>query len=170
MKQLTTKNATETQKLAGILASVLNATHLENICLCLNGTLGVGKTCFSQGFAEGLNVVDDVLSPTFAIVHEYSGDRDILHMDLYRLEKEDLPNLALDEMIEDHIGIVLIEWADKHPDIIPNSNLVIEILFDDDWRLWNCWSNGQNPELSFALEQFYNKCIEEGFEHRKNLK
>lgn len=155
MIQLTTKNPRETQKLAALLSSHLQNIALGNICIALNGTLGVGKTCFSQGFADGLQVLDEVLSPTFAIVHEYSGAVDLLHMDFYRLEKEDLPNLALDEVIQDHQGIVLIEWAHKHPELIESGFLRVDMDFDrDDNRLVSLQVEGENPLLEQALREF----------------
>lgn len=90
---------------------------------------------------EGVGVDPaEVSSPTFAIVHEYDGAVPVLHLDLYRLESEDLPNLCLDERIDDHLayqaGIVLVEWANKHPMVLPEAALQIDIqLAEDDQRV-----------------------------------
>ena len=91
----------------------------------------MGKTCFAKGFLSALGVDDaEVSSPTFAIVHEYDTDPSVLHLDLYRLETDDLPNLALDERIDEQIedcgGFVLVEWANKHPKVLPPNAIWIE--------------------------------------------
>ena len=57
---------------------------------CLDGDLGVGKTVFTKGFAEGLGIDDDITSPTFTIVNEYhSGRIPFYHFDVYRIGDED---------------------------------------------------------------------------------
>ena len=107
-------------------------TLIENpCCIALQGDLGAGKTCFVQGFAEGMGITDDVVSPTFAIIHELSGPIDMLHSDLYRLEEHDLPNLGLEELFEDFCGVVIIEWADKFPELLPRDTLTVNISIQD---------------------------------------
>lgn len=135
---LTTSTPEETQEFARFCA-----THMPpGTAIALNGNLGAGKTCFTQGFMDGLGVdASEVSSPTFAIVHEYEGHVSVLHMDLYRLEQEDLPNLCLDERIDDHLeyneGVVLVEWANKHPSVLPPNALQIEIqILGENVRRW----------------------------------
>ena len=84
----------------------------------------MGKTCFAKGFLQSLGIDKSLVSsPTFALVHEYDTSPPVLHLDLYRLEASDLPNLGLEERIDDHIdvdqGFVLVEWADLHPHLLP---------------------------------------------------
>ena len=123
---LTSQSPEETQQLAHWMAK-----YLEPQALALVGTLGMGKTCFAKGFLSALDVDEaDVSSPTFAIIHEYDTAPSVLHLDLYRLEIDDLPNLALDERIDEQIedfgGFVLVEWANKHPKVLPPNAIWIE--------------------------------------------
>lgn len=87
----------------------------------LAGDLGAGKTQFVKGFVAGLASSADVTSPTFVLVHEYGGGRlPVYHFDFYRLENRDaILRLGFDDYIFGD-GVCLIEWADRHPDLIPN--------------------------------------------------
>lgn len=108
--------------------------------LGLIGPLGAGKTALVQGIAAGAGVPDrrQVNSPTFVIVNEYEarggggedggcrGGLRIFHIDAYRLRGgEDLAALGFEEMVER--GAVVIEWADKVLDLVPEDAVVIEI-------------------------------------------
>ena len=96
--------------------------------ICLNGDLGVGKTIFTQGFAEGLGIDEPVNSPTFTIVQQYdTGRLPLYHFDVYRLA-----NPALDECdwIDEYLfgnGITIIEWADNIKNILPEGTIRVEI-------------------------------------------
>lgn len=87
----------------------------------LSGDLGAGKTQFVKGFVAGLESGADVTSPTFVLVHEYGGGRlPVYHFDFYRLENRDaVLRLGLDDYLFSE-GVSLIEWADRHPDLIPS--------------------------------------------------
>ncbi len=89
-------------------------------CLALTGDLGAGKTHFTKGLAIGLGFDGDVTSPTFSLVQEYRGGRlALLHFDFYRLETADeLLALGWDDYL-DQRGVVLAEWADKFPELLP---------------------------------------------------
>ena len=92
----------------------------------------MGKTCFAKGFLEAIGMDKSLVSsPTFALLHEYDTSPPVLHLDLYRLEASDLPNLGLEERIDDHIdidgGFVLVEWADLHPHLMPPSTIWVTI-------------------------------------------
>lgn len=69
---------------------------------CLDGDLGVGKTVFTKGFAEGLGIDDDITSPTFTIVNEYhSGRIPFYHFDVYRIGDEDeMFDIGFDEYVD----------------------------------------------------------------------
>ena len=87
----------------------------------LSGDLGAGKTQFVKGFVAGLESNADVTSPTFVLVHEYGGGRlPVYHFDFYRLENRDaILRLGFDDYVFGD-GVSLIEWADRHPDLIPS--------------------------------------------------
>ena len=87
---------------------------------CLIGDLGVGKTLFSQGFAKGLGIEDNVNSPTFTIVQEYEDGRlPLYHFDVYRIaDPEEMEEVGFHDMVYGN-GVCLIEWADMIADILP---------------------------------------------------
>lgn len=110
------------------LAARLGAVAEAGTVLCLVGDLGVGKTLFTQGFARGLEVTGEVTSPTFALMNQYNGRLPVTHFDLYRLEREEeLDDIGFYEYAEDGRGVVLIEWADKFPDALPEPHIRLEI-------------------------------------------
>jgi tRNA threonylcarbamoyladenosine biosynthesis protein TsaE len=97
------------------------AAHLRSgDVIALEGDLGAGKTQWVKGLAVGLGCDSAVTSPTFTLIHEYTGGRfPLYHIDCYRLETpEELLAIGLDEYLDGR-GIVVIEWADKFPDLIP---------------------------------------------------
>ena len=99
--------------------------------ICLEGDLGVGKTVFTKGFAEGLDIEDNIDSPTFTIVQEYlDGRLPLYHFDVYRIG--DISEM--DEIgYEDYFfgdGVCLIEWASRIKELIPKSAVHIKIEKD----------------------------------------
>lgn len=96
--------------------------------LTLVGDLGVGKTVFSQGLAEGLGITEPVNSPTFTIIQIYEGGRlPFYHFDVYRIG--DISEM--DEIgYEDYFwgdGVCLIEWANLIEEILPEHYTEITI-------------------------------------------
>ena len=97
--------------------------------ICLEGDLGVGKTVFTKGFATGLNIEENIDSPTFTIVQEYTEGRlPLYHFDVYRIG--DISEM--DEIgYEDYFfgdGVCLIEWASRIEEIIPDNAVRITIV------------------------------------------
>lgn len=88
--------------------------------LALSGDLGAGKTHFVKGIAAGLEGGDIVTSPTFTLIHEYTGGRlPLFHFDFYRLEDEsEAIKIGLDEYLDGE-GVCAIEWAEKFPALLP---------------------------------------------------
>jgi len=125
-KNKPTNHEYETKSAAGTIA--IGRKLVEELTpprlLILRGDLGAGKTTLVKGIATALGAADEdeVTSPTFTLVHEYSGTLDgkpvkLLHLDLYRLDADrQLDSLGIDEMRTDD-AIVLIEWGEKFPSI-----------------------------------------------------
>jgi len=88
----------------------------------LVGNLGTGKTHWTKGFVAGLGSHAVVTSPSFGLVHEYPGGRlPVFHFDFHRIESpEELLAIGWDDYL-DREGIVIAEWADKFPELIPQS-------------------------------------------------
>ena len=97
----------------------------------LVGDLGVGKTVFTQGTAEGLGIDEPVTSPTFTIVQEYeSGRMPFYHFDVYRIgDPEEMDEIGFDDYIYGD-GLCLIEWADLIEEILPEKRVAIRIEKD----------------------------------------
>lgn len=94
----------------------------------LEGDLGVGKTVFAKGFAEGLGVNDPITSPTFTIIQEYEEGRiPFYHFDVYRIaDVEEMYELGYESYFFGE-GVCLIEWASRIEDILPKDCHVIRI-------------------------------------------
>lgn len=97
---------------------------------CLIGNLGVGKTVFSKGFAEGLGITEPITSPTFTIVQEYDGAKPLYHFDMYRIEDPDeLEMIGYEDYFYGQ-GVCLVEWANNVEDVIPKEATWIYIEKD----------------------------------------
>lgn len=103
--------------------------------LALVGGLGAGKTRFTKGLVAGLGHPAEVTSPTFALVHEYRGGRlPVFHLDFYRLGSPDeLLAIGWDEMLDEG-GVVVAEWADRFPGLLPPDARVFEFEVIDGGR------------------------------------
>ena len=113
------------------LAQNIESEKFPNMVICLMGDLGSGKTVFTKGFASSLEIEEAVTSPTFNIIKEYtSGQMDLYHMDVYRLDGK-----VEDLGIEDYYtkgGITIIEWADMIEDYLPEERLEIKFKLSDE--------------------------------------
>ena len=91
----------------------LGQTAVPGQVIALVGDLGTGKTVFSQGFAAGLQIDDQVNSPTFTILQVYdSGRLPLYHFDVYRIgDIEEMLEIGWDEYVYGD-GVCLVEWAD----------------------------------------------------------
>ncbi len=97
----------------------------------LIGDLGVGKTVFTQGFAEGLGVTEPVSSPTFTILQIYdSGRMPFYHFDVYRIgDVEEMEEIGYEDCFYGD-GVSIVEWADLVPEIIPDHACSVTIEKD----------------------------------------
>ena len=90
--------------------------------LALIGDLGSGKTQFVKGLVAAIGATTPATSPTFTLIHEYSGGRlPIYHFDFFRIEdRSSAERLGLDEYFFGD-GVSVIEWADRFFELIPEN-------------------------------------------------
>lgn len=101
--------------------------------IALVGGLGAGKTHWTKGFVAGIGSVADVTSPTFGLLHEYTGGRlAVFHLDFYRLESAtELIALGWDELL-DQGGVIIAEWGDKFPELLPPETVWLHFTVEPD--------------------------------------
>lgn len=101
--------------------------------ICLDGDLGAGKTLFVQNLAASLGVQGEVTSPTFNLMNVYEEGRlPLVHFDLYRLEQAyELDEIGFYDYVENPDGLVLIEWAEKFPECLPEDHIALQIQRTD---------------------------------------
>ncbi len=106
----------------------------------LYGDLGAGKTTFTQTVGEILGISEDVTSPTFVIMKRYPTTHDIfrhlIHIDAYRLlSPEELTVLGFEEWKTEENTLIVIEWADKVEELLPNDAVKLKFTLKDDERM-----------------------------------
>ena len=131
VQTFTTNSSAETEAVGREISAQLAPPKL----LILKGDLGTGKTTLVKGIASALDAADpdEVTSPTFTLVHEYSGVLEgvpvsLLHLDLYRLEGErQVDSLGFDDLLTSN-AIVLVEWGEKFASIRKRADGEIAIV------------------------------------------
>ncbi|MDB4884749.1 MAG: putative protein family ATPase [Gemmatimonadetes bacterium] len=107
------------------------------VTVVIRGELGAGKTTLVQAICRGYGVVEEVTSPTFALVHEYQAPRaPVYHLDLYRLDRPDqLDAIGWDEIVSSR-SVVLVEWPERAGDRLPREHVTLSLqhLPDDPHR------------------------------------
>jgi len=122
-------SAEDTRALARQLATVLEPGDV----ILLAGPLGAGKTEFTKGLAEGLDIKDTVVSPTFTLAREYHGRLPLLHVDVYRLDHaQEFLDLGLDHDVDADDVVTVIEWGTVAEALVPNEHLVVRVALDAD--------------------------------------
>ncbi|MBT3865091.1 tRNA (adenosine(37)-N6)-threonylcarbamoyltransferase complex ATPase subunit type 1 TsaE [Candidatus Peregrinibacteria bacterium] len=128
MSITSTQSEEETISLA---KDFLKTLPKEKNCICLFGDLGSGKTVFVKGIAKALGIEGySIKSPTYTLIREYTHKKGkLIHIDLYRLEAaDDLITEQIDEFLSDKDTLVVIEWADRMTDDLPEERA--EICFE----------------------------------------
>lgn len=120
------KSTEETIQLGNRLAQHLTSGDV----IVLEGDLGAGKTTFTKGIAEGLNICRTINSPTFTIIKEYEGRLPLYHMDVYRVT-DGAEDFGFEEYFEGD-GITVIEWAHLIEDQLPDEKLAIYLFHEGD--------------------------------------
>lgn len=136
-----TKSAAQTKSIGKKIADSLIDGREKRRIIALTGNLGSGKTTFAQGFCRGLGIKDRVISPTFILVRKYrisgglGGFKDLYHADLYRLEgdlKPELESIGLTDFFREENSIILVEWAEKIKEYLPEEALWIRFEYQKD--------------------------------------
>lgn len=114
----------DTKKIAADLAATLSGGEV----IAFYGDLGMGKTCFVSGLAEGLGFCGEVSSPTFAIINEYLGGRlNLYHFDMYRVSGwDDLYSTGYFEYMESG-GVLAVEWSENIEAALPENVIRVTI-------------------------------------------
>lgn len=118
-----------TERLANSLAEWIDFP----LCIALEGSLGTGKTQLVRFMAARWGVhPEEVTSPTYVLLQRYVGSHLIYHFDFYRLDSaEQVWDLGIDELYEQPV-VILIEWADKFPECLPDDLLRIRLQQGED--------------------------------------
>ena len=91
------------------------------------GGLGMGKTAFTRGIAEGMGIDCHVSSPTFAIVNVYDGSPKLCHFDMYRIDGwDDLCTTGFFEYLEDD-AVLAVEWSENIENVLPDNTIFVTI-------------------------------------------
>ncbi len=112
----------QTRELGAAVGRVLRPGDVVGLV----GELGAGKTTFVQGVAKGLGVRGYVASPTFTLVREYQGRLRLYHVDLFRIDEEELEAIGFRELL-DAGGAVVVEWADRAGGRLPRDCLWVRL-------------------------------------------
>lgn len=125
----------ENEKATSSLGKKIGEVLFPGAILCLNGDLGAGKTALTKSIALGLDIKDDITSPTFTIVNEYEEGRlKLNHFDVYRIGSSDeMYDIGFEEYIGSE-GVCIIEWSQIIEDILPDERLDINIKYEDEGR------------------------------------
>lgn len=118
-----TNDADSTMSLGKKLGKLVNPGDI----ICLTGDLGAGKTHFTKGLAEGLEIKEAITSPTFTIVNEYEGRLKLHHFDVYRVcEPDEIEAIGFDEYIFSD-AVSIIEWSNFIEELIPDEHIWVDI-------------------------------------------
>ena len=123
MAEYITKNEHETELVGETFSRELPAGAV----IAMYGDLGAGKTAFVRGMARGMGIDCRVSSPTFTIVNEYLGERELIHFDMYRLSDADE---LFDIGWEDYIArgaVCAVEWSENVEDAFYGDEIVVSI-------------------------------------------
>lgn len=123
MKNYIIESLTEIDRIAAELLKDLPQKRI----VCLYGAMGSGKTTFIKALCKQLNVVDNVVSPTFALINEYKTNvgSSVYHFDFYRINKiDEVFDFGYEEYFYSDIGICFIEWPELVEQLLPSEGVV----------------------------------------------
>lgn len=137
--QLHSQTSEELQRHAGNFVASLSPQAQATV-VTLSGELGAGKTTFAQGMAKALGIEEVVTSPTFVIekIYALSGQKfsHLIHIDAYRLkEARDLRVIGWDEIVPNSGNLIVLEWPERVPELIPEGAVQIRFDIDEERRI-----------------------------------
>ncbi|MDD8048488.1 MAG: tRNA (adenosine(37)-N6)-threonylcarbamoyltransferase complex ATPase subunit type 1 TsaE [Thomasclavelia sp.] len=141
-----TNNEKQTIELGYKLGSLIKPHSL----ITLSGDLGAGKTTFTKGIGKGMNITRVINSPTFTILKQYQGSKNLSHFDAYRLEGQD-DELGFEEVFDSN-DVCVVEWANFIENILPVERLEINIAIND---------KGQRVFTFNPIGDYYKKLMED---------
>ena len=129
MKKYISDSPEKTEELGRLLAEKLKGGEV----IAYRGGLGMGKTCFTRGVAEGLGFKGAVTSPTFALINEYIGGRlPLYHFDMYRVSGwDDLYSTGFFDYLETG-GVIAADWSENIEGALPDSTVMVSFRRIDD--------------------------------------
>lgn len=125
--RFSTKSAAETTEAGYMFGKELQPSDI----VLFKGGMGAGKTHFTKGIGKALEIPDEIVSPTFALVNEYYGKIPLFHFDLFRINSfDDLYSTGFFDYLEQN-GIVAAEWSENVPELeirLSGTVYTVEIL------------------------------------------
>lgn len=123
MQRFISHSPEQTEQIACEFAKKLRAGDV----VALRGGMGAGKTAFVRGLARGLDVTDEVASPTFALVHEHEGRIPLYHFDMYRVTTmDDLYSTGFFDYL-DTDAVLAVEWSENIENALPSGHLTVTL-------------------------------------------
>lgn len=148
--EVLSRSAEQTRRVGVRLGQLLRGGEV----VCLEGPLGVGKTVLARGIGEGWGATSPVTSPSFVLVREHrrpTGHQRLLHVDFYRLQDpREAESLGLEEWLEAPDAVVVVEWPERAPAVLPPDRLWVHLEFADGDRrrlLFTAHGDGYIPLL-----------------------
>lgn len=152
--QLSLTSEQDTQRLAQVVA-----VHFSQGVIYLMGDLGAGKTTLTRYLLQKLGHKGAVKSPTYTLVEPYQiAERAVFHFDLYRLnDPYELELMGIRDYLETPNALFIFEWPSKGGDEIPDADLSIEILKNEDDELQrSVILTAQDPQVLLQIQDAFN--------------
>lgn len=156
MLEFISRSVGQTQRLGARLGMLLQGGDV----VCLQGALGSGKTRLAQGIGRGWGAYQQLISPTFVLVREYTRPEDeqrLYHVDLYRVsDDQEAWSLGLDDFLGEDHAVTVIEWAERAESLIPAEHLWIKMDFVQraDTTRRHLWFSAHGERHKALLKEF----------------
>lgn len=152
MLEFMSRSAAQTQRLGARLGTLLQGGDV----VCLEGPLGSGKTSLTQGIGRGWGARQELVSPSFVLVREYSRPDDgetLYHVDLYRVsDAREARSLGVEEFLGSEDAVAIVEWPERARSLIPDEHLWVRLEFVERAdltrrHLWFCAHGDRHQDL-----------------------